>query len=86
MTAELYGLRLRTPRVELRLPTHDEMVELRDVAHAGIHPPDEMPFGLTSASSAKTGAAPSPSRSKDSPRASTSSADESKFVALSHYL
>ena len=46
MTAELYGLRLRTPRVELRLPTHDEMVELRDVAHAGIHPPDEMPFGL----------------------------------------
>jgi RimJ/RimL family protein N-acetyltransferase len=46
MTAELYGLRLRTPRVVLRLPTHDEMVELRDVAHAGIHPPDEMPFGL----------------------------------------
>jgi RimJ/RimL family protein N-acetyltransferase len=46
MTAELYGLRLRTPRVELRLPTHAEMVELRDVAHAGIHPPEEMPFGL----------------------------------------
>jgi RimJ/RimL family protein N-acetyltransferase len=32
----LYGLRLRTPRVELRLPTHDELVELRDIAHAGI--------------------------------------------------
>ncbi len=46
MTAELYGLRLHAPRVELRLPTHDEEVELRDVAHAGIHPPDEMPFGL----------------------------------------
>jgi RimJ/RimL family protein N-acetyltransferase len=46
MTAELYGLRLRTPRVELRLPTHDELLELRDVAHAGIHPPDEMPFGV----------------------------------------
>ena len=46
MTAELYGLRLRTPRVELRLPTHDELIELRDVAHAGIHPPDEMPFGV----------------------------------------
>ena len=46
MTAELYGLRLRTPRVELRLPTHDELIELRDVAHTGIHPPDEMPFGV----------------------------------------
>jgi len=46
MTAELYGLRLRTPRVELRLPTHDELVELREVAHAGIHRPDEMPFGV----------------------------------------
>lgn len=46
MTAELYGLRLQTPRLELRLPTHDEAVELRDVAHAGIHPPEEMPFGV----------------------------------------
>jgi RimJ/RimL family protein N-acetyltransferase len=46
VTAELYGLRLRTPRVELRLPTHDELVELRDIAHAGIHPPEEMPFGV----------------------------------------
>lgn len=46
MTAELYGLRLRTPRVEMRLPTHDELIKLRDVAHAGIHPPDEMPFGV----------------------------------------
>jgi RimJ/RimL family protein N-acetyltransferase len=42
----LYGLRLRTPRVELRLPTHEELVELRDIAHAGIHPPEEMPFGV----------------------------------------
>ncbi len=46
MTTELYGLRLRTPRVELRVPTHGELVELRDVAHAGIHPPEEMPFGV----------------------------------------
>jgi len=46
MTAELYGLRLRTPRVELRLPKHNELLELRDVAHAGIHPPEEMPFGV----------------------------------------
>ena len=41
----LYGLRLRTPRLELRLPTHDELVELFRVAEAGIHPPEEMPFG-----------------------------------------
>ncbi len=44
--APLYGLRLRTPRLELRLPTHDELVELRDVARAGIHPPQEMPFAV----------------------------------------
>jgi RimJ/RimL family protein N-acetyltransferase len=46
VTAELYWLHLHTPRVELRLPTHDDLVELRDVAHAGIHPPEEMPFGV----------------------------------------
>jgi RimJ/RimL family protein N-acetyltransferase len=40
----LFGLRLRTPRLELRLPTHDELVELREIARAGVHPPDEMPF------------------------------------------
>lgn len=42
----LYGLRLRTPRLELRLPTEAELVELFLVAEAGIHPPDEMPFGV----------------------------------------
>jgi RimJ/RimL family protein N-acetyltransferase len=41
----LKALRLRTPRLELRLPTRDELVELFRVAEAGIHPPDEMPFG-----------------------------------------
>jgi RimJ/RimL family protein N-acetyltransferase len=40
----LFALRLRTPRLELRLPTHDELVELREVARAGIHPPEVMPF------------------------------------------
>jgi RimJ/RimL family protein N-acetyltransferase len=44
--APLFGLRLRTPRLELRLPSHDEIVELYRVAAAGIHPPDEMPFGV----------------------------------------
>jgi RimJ/RimL family protein N-acetyltransferase len=42
----LYGLRLRTERLELRLPTDDELIELLDLARAGIHPPDEMPFGV----------------------------------------
>jgi RimJ/RimL family protein N-acetyltransferase len=39
-----YGLRLRTPRLELRLPDLDELAELADLAVAGIHPPDTMPF------------------------------------------
>lgn len=42
----LFGLRLRTPRLELRLPTHDELGELREVAQAGVHPPEEMPFAV----------------------------------------
>lgn len=47
MTLEpLYGLRLRTPRLELRLPTEAELVELYEIAAAGIHPPEEMPFGV----------------------------------------
>jgi RimJ/RimL family protein N-acetyltransferase len=40
----LWALRVRTPRLELRLPTEDELVELFRVAEGGIHPPDEMPF------------------------------------------
>jgi RimJ/RimL family protein N-acetyltransferase len=40
----LWNIRLRTPRVELRLPTEDELVNLFRVAAGGIHPPDEMPF------------------------------------------
>lgn len=42
----LYGLRVRTPRLELRLPTEAELVELYEVAAAGIHPPEEMPFAV----------------------------------------
>ena len=37
----LAGIRLRTPRLELRLPSEDELVELFRVAEGGIHPPDE---------------------------------------------
>ena len=42
----IYDLRLRTERLELRLPNEDEIAELCAVAQAGIHPPDEMPFGF----------------------------------------
>ena len=42
----LFGLRLRTERMVLRLPSDDEIVELIALAQAGIHPPDEMPFGV----------------------------------------
>ena len=44
--APLFGLRLRTPRLELRLPGDAELDQLYDVAAAGIHPPEEMPFGV----------------------------------------
>lgn len=40
----LYELRLRTPDLELRLPTEDELVRLCRVARAGVHDPAEMPF------------------------------------------
>jgi RimJ/RimL family protein N-acetyltransferase len=40
----LFALRLRTPRLELRLPTRGELAELQDVAAAGVHPAEEMPF------------------------------------------
>ena len=44
--APLYGLRLRTRRLELRLGSHDELLELGRLAERGIHPPDEMPFAV----------------------------------------
>jgi RimJ/RimL family protein N-acetyltransferase len=42
----LYRLRLRTPRLELRLGTRTELEELFAVAEAGVHPPAEMPFAV----------------------------------------
>ena len=42
----LFGLRLRTPRLELRLPTREELEALREVALQGIHPPEFMPFAV----------------------------------------
>jgi RimJ/RimL family protein N-acetyltransferase len=42
----LRGLRLRTPRLELRLGDRSELEALARVAVAGIHPPDQMPFAV----------------------------------------
>jgi len=42
----LFGLRLRSERLVLRLPTDEELLELMAVARGGIHPADEIPFGV----------------------------------------
>ena len=42
----LFGLRIRSERLLLRLPTDDDLGRLLAVAQAGIHPPDVMPFGI----------------------------------------
>ena len=40
----LYHLRLRTPRLELRLPREDELPAFARIAERGIHPREVMPF------------------------------------------
>jgi RimJ/RimL family protein N-acetyltransferase len=40
----LYGLRLRTDRLELRWPDAEELAALAQLAQLGVHDPDEMPF------------------------------------------
>ncbi|MFF8912053.1 GNAT family N-acetyltransferase [Streptomyces sp. NPDC015032] len=42
----LYGLRLRTPRLELRLPDLELLDGLASVAAGGVHAPDSMPFAV----------------------------------------
>jgi RimJ/RimL family protein N-acetyltransferase len=42
----LFDLRLRTPRLELRLPTEALIDDLIDVALDGVHDPDFMPFAV----------------------------------------
>jgi len=39
-----FGLVLRTPRLELRLPSTEQLVALAEVAAEGVHDPDYMPF------------------------------------------
>jgi RimJ/RimL family protein N-acetyltransferase len=40
----LFGLRLTTPRLELRLPEQDQLAALAEVAAAGVHDPAVQPF------------------------------------------
>jgi len=40
----LFGLRVRTPRLEIRLPSDDDLPGLIDEIEAGIHDPAMMPF------------------------------------------
>jgi RimJ/RimL family protein N-acetyltransferase len=42
----LFGLRLRTPRLELRLPSLADLDELAGLAAAGVHDPAVQPFGV----------------------------------------
>jgi RimJ/RimL family protein N-acetyltransferase len=42
----LFDLRVRTPRLELRPATDDDLVRLFELAREGVHPPDEMPFAV----------------------------------------
>jgi RimJ/RimL family protein N-acetyltransferase len=40
----LFGLRITTARLELRVPTDDDVLELLEVARGGVHSPGTMPF------------------------------------------
>jgi RimJ/RimL family protein N-acetyltransferase len=42
----LFDLVIRTPRLEVRLPDDDTLLELIEVAAAGVHDPDWMPFAI----------------------------------------
>ncbi len=42
----LFDLRVRTPRLELRYPDDDLVMELAALAASGIHDPDFMPFSI----------------------------------------
>jgi RimJ/RimL family protein N-acetyltransferase len=43
----LFGLRVTTPRLELRLPSDEDLAELADLAADGMHHPDRRPFFVT---------------------------------------
>ncbi|HEY7199550.1 MAG TPA: GNAT family N-acetyltransferase [Candidatus Dormibacteraeota bacterium] len=42
----LFDLRIRTPRLELRLPDDGDLIDMARLAAAGIHADDSMPFNI----------------------------------------
>jgi RimJ/RimL family protein N-acetyltransferase len=42
----LFTVRLRSPRLELRLMRDDDLPEVIEAVRAGIHPPEQMPFDV----------------------------------------
>jgi RimJ/RimL family protein N-acetyltransferase len=42
----LFDLRIRTPRLELRIPDDKDLIELARLAARGVHPNDYMPFTI----------------------------------------
>ncbi len=42
----LFDLRVRTERLELRVPTDEDLLELAALAGRGVHPPETMPFAV----------------------------------------
>jgi RimJ/RimL family protein N-acetyltransferase len=42
----LAGLRLTTPRLELRIPTDNDLIDLASLAAAGVHDPEVQPFSF----------------------------------------
>ncbi|MEV5970062.1 GNAT family protein [Streptomyces sp. NPDC051921] len=40
----LFGLRVKTPRLEMRLPSEEELAAVADVAAGGVHEPGARPF------------------------------------------
>ena len=42
----LFDLRIRTPRLELRVPNDDDLIELARMAALGVHPESLMPFSI----------------------------------------
>lgn len=41
-----FALRIRTPRLELRLPSTEQLDDLVDLVLDGVHDPEYMPFGV----------------------------------------
>jgi RimJ/RimL family protein N-acetyltransferase len=42
----LFDLRVRTPRLEIRLPTDEDLYRLNELVDLGIHEPSAMPFAV----------------------------------------